>query len=199
MADPLTSEAVEAATSRLHAARHLDAASLLPLVYAELRRLAAFRLSRLPPGQTLAATELVHEAFGKLARAKPGSWENDRHFVRAAGVAMRCVLIDRIRARGARRRHVADAAAGLEGGAAAGQISAEDQFSDLHHALERLEAVDARAAEVVTLKVFLGLQESNIARALDVSERTVRRDWAFAKTWLESELARSRSQSDGSS
>lgn len=191
MTDPSTPSTLAAAAARLQADKQADAVGLLPQVYAELRRLAAFRLSRLPPGQTLAPTELVHEAFGRLARAQNRSWQNDRHFVRAAAVAMRCILIDHIRGRAAKRRHAAFVRVGLTSAATDDAGAHDHRLEDLDAAIGRLEAIDPRAAEVVTLKTYLGLAESHIALALDVSERTVRRDWAYAKAWLEAELTRS--------
>lgn len=190
MTDPATRSTLDAAGNQLRTTNQFYAASLLPEVYAELRRLAAFRLSRLPPGQTLAPTELVHEAFGRLARAQNRSWENDRHFLRAAAVAMRCILIDHIRARAAKRRHIEFYGARPESVAPDDATPYDERIEDLDAAIARLEAVDPRAAEVVTLKTFLGLAEGQIATALGISDRTVRRDWAFAKAWLEAALTR---------
>lgn len=163
-------------------------ASLIPLVYEDLRRLAAHRLASLPPGQTIAPTELVHEAFARLVKAEERTWENRRHFIDAAGVAMRCILVDRARARNRLKRRAAGLRVDLGDLAASPFAEDDERIEQVDAALSRFEKVDRRAAEVVTLRFFLGLDEEEIASTLGVTPRTVRRDWAYAKTWLKADI-----------
>jgi RNA polymerase sigma factor (TIGR02999 family) len=158
---------------------------LLPLVYGELRRLAARQLAREKPGQTLQATALVHEAYLRLVGPGHGAcWENRGHFFAAAAKAMRRILIDRARAKGRdkrggrRRREDLDLESILDDDAPAGDLI------DLDDAITRLAEVDPRAAELVELRVFAGLKVEDAASALGISPRTAERDWEFARTWL---------------
>jgi RNA polymerase sigma factor (TIGR02999 family) len=155
-------------------------------VYEDLRRLATHRLASLPPGQTVAPTELVHEAFARLVKVEDRTWENRRHFIDAAGVAMRCILVDRARNR--LKRRSAGARVDLCDLAASPFAEDDERIERVDAALTELEKVDRRAAEVVTLKFFLGLDEEDIASTLGVTPRTVRRDWAYARTWLKAEI-----------
>lgn len=163
--------------------------SLLPRVYEDLRRLAAHRLAALPPGQTLAPTELVHEVYARLVKAEDRTWENRRHFIDAAGVAMRCILVDRARARNRQKRRAEGRRLDLAELATSPFSEDDDRIELVDAALTKLEAVDQRAARVVMLKFFLGLDEAEIALTLDVTPRTIRRDWAYAKAWLKAEIA----------
>lgn len=163
-------------------------ASLFPLVYEDLRSLAKHRLASLPPGQTLAPTELVHEVFSRLVKAEDRTWENHRHFIDAAGVAMRCILVDRARARNRLKRRADGQRMDLSELAASPFAEDDERIEQVDAALTELEKVDRRAAEVVTLKFFLGLGEEEIASTLGLTPRTVRRDWAYAKTWLKAEI-----------
>ena len=162
---------------------------LLPLVYDELRRLAGARARR--PGQSIQPTELVHEAYLKLVRTEDRHWESRRHFINAAGTAMRSILIDRARSRmaakngGALEREPEDV---LERQLIEFDQSPEELLA-IDEALERLEQVDSRAAQVVTLRFFVGLGTNEIADALGVTDRTVRNDWSFARAWLRRSLA----------
>jgi RNA polymerase sigma factor (TIGR02999 family) len=163
---------------------------MLPLVYNELRRLAAARLSHEAPGQTLQATALVHEAYLRLVGPDPEKpWEGRLHFFAAAAEAMRRILIDRARDRrrlkrgGARRREELD----LD--ALTGPDASPDDLLDLDAALVRLDQVDSRAAALVKLRVFAGLTLDEAAQALGVVRRTADRDWAFARAWLFDALA----------
>ena len=161
------------------------AEQLLPLVYDELRRLAAVRLAHEAPGQTLQATALVHEAYLRLVGTDPDRpWEGRAHFYAAAAEAMRRILIDRARNRkrlkrgGDRRRDRLD----LDGLVA--EDAAPDDLLDLDEALGRLALIDVRGAELVKLRLFAGLSLDEAAAALGVVRRTAERDWAFARAWL---------------
>jgi RNA polymerase sigma factor (TIGR02999 family) len=167
------------------------AAQLLPLVYDELRKLAARKLALEQPGQTLQATALVHEAYLRLVGTGPETpWDGRGHFFAAAAEAMRRILIDRARDRkrlkrgGDARRQRLD----LEG--LVRDDASPDDLIDLDLALARLSDVDARAAEVVKLRLFAGLSLDEAASALGVVRRTAERDWSFARAWLFQQLAR---------
>ncbi len=166
----------------LHAAE-----KLLPLVYDELRRLAAVRMAGEQPGQTLQATALVHEAWLRLAGdAQPG-WRSRGHFFGAAAEAMRRILIERAR-RKARIRHGGGwQRVDLEHVTVALDDPDETVLA-IHDALERLEAENALQAQIVKMRYFVGLGHQEIADLLGVSEPTVRRHWAYARSWLYAEL-----------
>jgi RNA polymerase sigma factor (TIGR02999 family) len=161
------------------------AEELLPLVYEELRRLAAHKLSSEAPGQTLQATALVHEAW--LRVAGPGrehrSWSGRRHFFNAAAEAMRRILIDR-----ARRKHSERHGGSLHRvDAEAIDIAAplpDDQLEALHEALEELERLAPQVAELVKLRFFVGLTQAQAAETLGLSRSTAERTWTFARAWL---------------
>ncbi|MFT5289150.1 MAG: RNA polymerase sigma factor (TIGR02999 family) [Planctomycetota bacterium] len=164
------------------------AGELLPLVYTELRRLAAARLARLAPGQTLQATALVHEAWLQLAGTTDPGWQGRAHFFGAAARAMRNILADQLQHKGSLKRggHLRrvseDTVLGLTcDGPSEGDLAVEE-------ALEALEAEFPRPAEVVTLSFFGGLTMEEIAEVLGRSTRTVERDWRFAKAWLNARL-----------
>jgi RNA polymerase sigma factor (TIGR02999 family) len=167
----------------------LAADQLLPLVYDELRQLAAQRLAQEKPGQTLQATALVHEAYLRLVDAeKAQQWNSRGHFFAAAAEAMRRILIDQARRkcgqrRGGdrRRRDLLD-----EHRIA---VPLTEELLDLDEALSRLAAVDSRAAELVKLRVFAGMSVQEIAQLQGISPRTVKRNWVYARAWLGRELA----------
>ena len=156
------------------------AEQLLPLVYDELRRLAAGQLAREKAGQTLEATALVHEAYLRLVGDQ--QFANRRHFFAAAAQAMRRILIE-----SARRKHLMPRVdlAGLEPAASA----ADERLLELHDALERLAAVEPLAAKVVEARVFAGLSVEEAAAALGLSRATAYREWTFARAWLATVLA----------
>jgi RNA polymerase sigma factor (TIGR02999 family) len=161
------------------------AEELLPLVYDELRRLAACRLANEKPGQTLQATALVHEAWLKLAggEAKP-RWNDRTHFFAAAAEAMRRILVDN-----ARRKRCVRHGGELERVDLAEiqvpvPVKDETELLAVHEALDELAKLDARKAELVKLRFFVGLNFAEAAEVLGVSEPTVKRDWAFARAWL---------------
>jgi RNA polymerase sigma factor (TIGR02999 family) len=161
---------------------------LLPLVYAELRRLAAGRMARETPGQTLDATGLVHEAYLRLVdQTNPPTWEGRAHFFAAAAEAMRRILIERA-------RHKRSFKAGgnlhrksLQDVQVLGHESLDDILA-LDAALEKLATLDRRKAEVVKLRFFAGLTIEQAAQLLGVSTTTVENDWAFARCWLQVEM-----------
>lgn len=167
------------------------ASALLPVVYEELRRLADARIAHERPGQTLQATALVHEAYLRLLGPRPEchpGWDGRAHFFAAAAEAMRRILIDRARARGAAKRG---------GGARLLRLESFDLKADgdvpaavleLDEALGRLAGEAPRAADLVKLRFFAGLTRAEAARVLGVSESTAERDWTYARAWLYNEL-----------
>ena len=167
------------------------AEQLLPLVYAELRRLAAQRLAQEKPGQTLQATALVHEAYLRLVDVdQPQQWDGRGHFFAAAAEAMRRLLIDNAR-RKSRIKHGGDLKRiDLEEVAqVAGTGSDADDLLELDAALERLAHEDAPAAELVKLRYFAGLTIPDAAEAMGISTRKADFLWSFARAWLRRELA----------
>ncbi len=164
----------------------------LPLVYAELRQLAAAKMAREQPGMTLQPTALVHEAWLRLtgggAEAAKGRWENRAHFFGAAAEAMRRILIDRARSKQAFRH-----GGGLDR-VELDEIEIPESAGDevllrVGDALAALELEDPRSAELVKLRFFSGLGVEEAALALGMSERTARRCWRFARAWLRDALS----------
>ncbi len=156
---------------------------LLPLVYEELRRLAAVRMAQEAPGQTLQPTALVHEAWLQLVGPGERSWENRAHFFGAAASAMRRILIDRARRKASIKRGGKQARVELEIGHIPAPVS-DDNVILIDEALQRLEQEDPEQARVVELKFFGGLTNREVAETLGVGERTVDRQWACAKIRL---------------
>jgi RNA polymerase sigma factor (TIGR02999 family) len=158
---------------------------LLPLVYDELRRLAAVKLAHEKPGQTLQATALVHEAYLRLVDGeKVRQWDNRRQFFAAAAEAMRRILIDRARDRKRLKRGGGYLRQELDLEMILSDDASPDDLIDLDAALVRLAGIDAQAAALVSLRLFAGLTVEEGASALGVSRRTAERDWTFARTWL---------------
>jgi RNA polymerase sigma factor (TIGR02999 family) len=161
------------------------AEELLPLVYDELRQLAAHKLAQESPGQTLQATALVHEAYLRLtagASAAP-CWNGRGHFFAAAAEAMRRILIDRARSKQARKHGGARQRLDLDEGLTLVQEPAEELLA-LSEALDRLAAEDAKKAELVKLRYFTGLSVQEAADLLGIARATADRWWAYAKVWL---------------
>ncbi len=162
---------------------------LLPLVYEELRNLAAARLAREKPGQTLQATALVHEAYLRLVGgddSKP--WNGRGHFFGAAAEAMRRILVEGVR-RKVRIRHGGGLRrVDIEEGCSLAQPPPDDDLLALDEALDRLDALDPKRAELVKLRFFAGLTMPEAADAMKISVATAERYWAFARTWLFAEL-----------
>jgi RNA polymerase sigma factor (TIGR02999 family) len=165
----------------------LDLDALLPLVYAELRRLAAGYLRREKPGQTLQPTALVHEAYLRLMKDRPDRWQNRAHFCAIAAHSMRQILIERARARGAAKRGGARPRVTLDEALVAGNDRSIDLLA-LDEALERLAALDPEQARLVELRFFGGLTVEETAEAMNISPATVKRHWTVAKAWLSREL-----------
>jgi RNA polymerase sigma factor (TIGR02999 family) len=165
--------------------RPMAARELLPLVYAELRRLAARKLDRAAPGETLQPTSLVHEAYLRLVSGgDERSWENRGHFYAAAAEAMRRILIDRARDKGRLKRGGGRRRRYLNLDERFDEVAPPDDLIDVDDALARLADVDPDAAALVKLRVFARLTLGDAARALGIARRTADRDWAFARAWL---------------
>ena len=165
------------------------ATRLLPLVYDELRKLAAQKMSHENPGQTLQATALVHEAWLRLGGDQQPAWQNRAHFFAAAAEAMRRILIDNARRKSALRHggraervnlnpDSLELASGMD----------DDQLLAVHEALDRLAAHDAAKAELVKLRFFAGLTMEQAAQVLGLSTPTAKRHWAYARAWLYREI-----------
>jgi RNA polymerase sigma factor (TIGR02999 family) len=164
------------------------AGQLLPLVYEELRRLAAQKLAQEKPGQTLQATALVHEAYLRLVDVdRAQHWNSRRHFFAAAAEAMRRILVERARARGSSKRGGGRGRLDLEDLPVACPERPEDLLA-LDEALTRLAAVEPQAAELVHLRYFAGQTMLEAADLLGLSPRGIYRLWAYAKAWLLQEL-----------
>jgi RNA polymerase sigma factor (TIGR02999 family) len=161
--------------------------ALLPLVYDELRRLAAQRMAKEAPGQTLQATALVHEAWLRLGGDDQPSWQNRAHFFAAAAEAMRRILIDNARRKNYLRHGGGAERVNLDGLDLAASVD-DEQLLALNEALDHLAAHDATKAQVVKLRFFAGLTNEQVARVLGVSEPTVKRHWTYARAWLFREM-----------
>ncbi len=156
---------------------------LLPVVYEELRLLAAQKLSHEPPGQTLQATALVHEAYIRLVGDEARNWEGRRHFFAAAAEAMRRIILDRARAKKCIKRGGGGPRVELNDALLAVEASPEGLIA-LDEALTNLAVTDPEAAELVKLAYFGGLSVEQAGEALGVSRRSAYRHWAFARAWL---------------
>lgn len=160
---------------------------LLPLVYHELRRIAAHKMASEPAGHTLQPTALVHEAWLKLVDSPARSWQNRAHFFGAAAEAMRRILIDRARRKRRQRR-----------GSGAEHVDADeidiaspapdDKLLALNEALDRFAALEPQQAELVKLRYFVGLKIDEASKVLGISEATAKRWWVYARAWLYHEI-----------
>ena len=183
------------ATRLLNAIRLGDpqaSAQLVPLVYQELRRLAGQRLAREAPGQTLQATALVHEAYLRLAGdADAARWENRAHFFGAAAEAMRRILVESARRKGALKRGGGPAKSRREE-LDADRIAAPQPIDDLialDEALNRLAEIDPGKAELVKLRYFAGMTQPEAAEVLGIARSTADAWWRYARAWLHQEIA----------
>jgi RNA polymerase sigma factor (TIGR02999 family) len=174
---------------RARAGEHRATEQLIPLVYNELRALAASRMARESPGQTLQPTALVHEAWLRLGGEQMPLWENRSHFFAAASEAMRRILIDRARKVQVRRAAGLGTRESIDDSRI--QLQApEGEIIEINQVLDRLTMVDSRAAELVKLRYFVGLTMSEAAKSLGLSLRNAERLWTFAKAWLRDAIRR---------
>ena len=173
-------------TQLLHAVEAGDlkaAEELIPLIYDELRRVAAVKMSKEAPGQTLQPTALVHEAYLRLISGSQPKFKDRQHFYHTAAEVMRRILVDRARAklaakRGGKAEHVEWDAVEVAAG------DDDDWTIGVHDALDELYQLDPEKAEIVKLRFFVGLNNAETAALLEVSEKTVQRYWSFCKAWL---------------
>ncbi len=161
---------------------------LLPLVYEELRRLAAHKMSREPPGQTLQATALVHEAYIRLVGSQDQNWSGRTHFFAAAAEAMRRILIDNARRKQRLKRGGGQQKVGLTDAEPAIEGPSNDLIA-LDEALARLAEIDKTKADLVKLRYFAGLTLKQAASILNLPERTAKRHWTHARAWLYRQVA----------
>jgi RNA polymerase sigma factor (TIGR02999 family) len=164
------------------------AEELLPLVYNELRKLAAVRMAQEAAGHTLQPTALVHEAWLRLAGNRRQAWQNRAHFFGAAAEAMRRILIERARRKSRLKRGSGAAVLDIAELDVA-EAMPDDKVLLVDEALERFKAEDPAKARVVALKFFGGLTDREVAEIMGVTERTVRRQWTYAKAWLFQSIA----------
>lgn len=161
---------------------------LLPIVYNELRRLAAHKMANEPAGHTLQPTALVHEAWLKLVDSPAQSWQNRAHFFGAAAEAMRRILIARARRKHAQRRGAGVANLDVDELEIASPAP-DDQLLALNDALDRFAALEPQQVELVKLRYFVGLKIEEAAEVLGISESTAKRWWAYARAWLFNEIS----------
>jgi RNA polymerase sigma factor (TIGR02999 family) len=164
------------------------AAELLPVVYDELRRLAAQKMTREAAGHTLQPTALVHEAWLRLGGSDAPAFQNRAHFFGAAAEAMRRILIEHARRRLAAKRGAGVEAVDLDGLEISSPIADDDQLLAVNEALEKLSAVDPRKAELVKLRYFVGLNFEEAAAALGIAVPTAKQWWAYVRAWLTVEM-----------
>ena len=160
----------------------------MPLVYEELRRIARRQRRGQPSGHTLNTTALVHESYLKLVKQPARSWEDRAHFLAAAAVAMRHILVSHARRRNAAKRGRGEALVTFDEALVEGSALNSDEMLALDQALDRLDAASPRQRAVVECRVFGGLSHEEVAEALGVSVPTVRRDWRLARAFLAREL-----------
>jgi RNA polymerase sigma factor (TIGR02999 family) len=170
-------------------------AELVPLIYNELRHLAAQKMAREAPGHTLQPTALVHEAWLRLGGDAQPPWQNRAHFFAAAAEAMRRILIDSVR-RKQRRRHGGQLERVDIDSVALPLPIPDEELMALDDALDKLATVDTRAAEVVKLCYFVGLTQPQTAQEMEVSLSTVERLWSFARAWLFDEMQKTQNSSE---
>jgi RNA polymerase sigma factor (TIGR02999 family) len=161
---------------------------LLPLVYEELRKLAAARMANESPGQTLQPTALVHEAWLRLGGDEQPEWKNRRHFFAAAAEAMRRILVERARRRLAAKRGEGKIPIDLDDIDIPIPTKDDDGLLRIHEALEKLTLVDPQKAELVKLRYFMGMNYKEAATALGIAIPTAKQWWTYTRAWLSVEL-----------
>ena len=171
------------------------ASDLMPLVYDELRRLAAHKMVHEKPGQTLQPTALVHEAWLRLNLSDAQSWHGRGHFFGAAAEAMRRILIERARRRSAAKRGGGVVPLDADEVELASPAEDDDQLLAVNEALEKLARLDLRKAELVKLRYFVGMSFEETAAALDIAVPTAKQWWAYARAWLKVEMRSPASES----
>jgi len=184
-------EGVSEVTNILEAIQNGDAKAaeqLLPLVYDELRRVAAGKMAHEAPGHTLQPTALVHEAWLRMAGDQEPKWQNRAHFFGAAAEAMRRILIDNARRKRALRHGGGQQRVDVEQADLAATAEEDDQLLAVHEALDALAAQDKVKAELVKLRYFVGLTIPEAAEVLGIAEPTAKRYWAYARAWLYREI-----------
>lgn len=163
--------------------------ALVECVYDELCAVARRQMARERPNHTLNTKALVNEAYLELAKPERGGWKNRAHFFGVAGLAMKQILIQHARRKSAKKRGERMAPVAIDGLDL--ELVSEERAEDLllvHDALAKLERIDKRARRVVELRIFVGLGNEEVAEVLDVSKATVKRDWTFARAWLNKTL-----------
>jgi RNA polymerase sigma factor (TIGR02999 family) len=163
---------------------------LIPLVYAELRRIAAHLLRDERQGNTLQPTALVNEAYMRLAGQTRADWQNRAQFLAVASQAMRRILVDYARQHAAGKRGGGVAPVDLDGIAVAARVEQSEEMLAVDEALARLAELDAQQARIVEMRYFGGMTVEETAEALSMAPRTVKREWATAKAWLRLEISR---------
>jgi len=166
------------------------AEQLLPLVYGELRKLAAWRMAKEPPGQTLQPTALVHEAWLRLGVDENPAWEGRAHFFGAAAEAMRRILIDNARRKKAMRNGGGKERLDMQELEIAAPAP-DEQLLAIDEALDKFAALDKDKAELVKLRYFAGMTIEEAASVMKISEATAKRWWVYAKAWLHAEVSHS--------
>lgn len=169
------------------------AEELLPMVYEELRRLAAAKMAQEAPGQTLQPTALVHEAWLRLIGTPRQGWNGREHFFRAAAEAMRRILVDRARQRSAEKRGGNPHRTELSESKVQG-VQNDEQILAVHEALDQFALYDPVSAELVKLRYFVGMNMGEAAESLGLPLRTAERQWTFAKAWLRQQISESASR-----
>jgi RNA polymerase sigma factor (TIGR02999 family) len=193
MVDPLWLRAISMSDvtgilSKIESGDSRAAEELLPLLYSELRKLAAQKLAHEKPGQTLQATALVHEAYLRLVDAKnPQRWNNRGHFFAAAAEAMRRILVESARRKKSLKRGAGIRRLVMDDLAVECEVP-QDEILALNDALMRFAKVDPQKAEIVQLRYFAGLSHEEVANILGISAVTVKRHWRYARAWLHREL-----------
>ena len=181
-AEPVTQLLIAAGAGEEHAAE-----KLLPLVYQDLRRLAALKMAGQAPGHTLQPTALVHEAWLRLAANQPGQFAGRAHFYAAAAEAMRHILIDSARRKRAARHGGGQARVDIEDVQIASLVD-DDELLAVHDVLDKLSAEDPQKAELTKLRYFVGLTFEEAAEVLGISVATAKRHWAYARAFLYEEI-----------